>query len=101
MSGLLDLLGLGLRGHNVAVGVEAVRKELQGNRLGCVVVASDASPRTVEKVVRLAQARRVPLVRGPRAEDLGAQLGRPPVMAVGVRDRGLTQGVLRAASTEE
>jgi ribosomal protein L7Ae-like RNA K-turn-binding protein len=101
MSGVLGLLGLGLRGRNVAVGVEAVRKELQGNRLGCVVVASDASPRAVEKVVRLAEARRVPLVRGPSAGDIGARLGRPPVMEVGVRDRGLAQGVLRAASTEE
>ncbi len=101
MSGLLGLLGLGLRGRNVAVGVEAVRKDLQGNRLGCVVVAADASRRAVEKVVRLAEARRVPLVRGPLAGEIGARLGRPPVMAVGVRDRGLAQGVLRAASTEE
>ncbi|MGH7517235.1 MAG: L7Ae/L30e/S12e/Gadd45 family ribosomal protein [Gemmatimonadales bacterium] len=101
MSGVLGLLGLGLRGRLVAVGVEAVRKELQGDRLGCVVIAADASPRTVEKVVRLAAARRVPLVRGPRADEIGARLGRPPVMAVGVRDRGLAQGVLRAASTEE
>jgi ribosomal protein L7Ae-like RNA K-turn-binding protein len=101
MSGVLGLLGLGLRGGTVAIGVEAVRKELQSNRLGCVVVASDASPRAVDKVVRLAEARRVPLIRGPRANDLGAQMGRPPVMAVGVRDRGLAQGVLRAASTEE
>ena len=101
MSGLLGLLGLGLRGRNVAVGVEAVRKELQGDRLGCVVVAVDASPRAVEKVVRLAEARGVPLVRGPRADEIGTRLGRPPVMAVGVRDRGLAQGVLRAASTEE
>ncbi|HEX2449516.1 MAG TPA: ribosomal L7Ae/L30e/S12e/Gadd45 family protein [Gemmatimonadales bacterium] len=101
MSGVLGLLGLGLRGRNVAVGVDAVRKELQANRLGCVVVAADASPRAVEKVVRLAEARKVPLVRGPGAEEIGARLGRPPVMAVGVRDRGLAQGVLRAASTEE
>ena len=101
MSGVLGLLGLGLRGRNVAVGVDAVRKELQGNRLECVVVATDASPRTVEKVVRLAEARGVPLVRGPCAGDIGARLGRPPVMVVGVRDRRLAQGVLRAASTEE
>ena len=101
MNGLLGLLGLGLKGGNVAVGVDAVRKELQGNRLGCVVVAADASPRAVEKVVRLAEARRVPLVRGPGAGAIGARLGRPPVMAVGVRDRGLAQGVLRAASTED
>jgi ribosomal protein L7Ae-like RNA K-turn-binding protein len=101
MSGVLGLLGLGLRGRNVAVGVDAVRKELQANRLGCIVVAADASPRAVEKVVRLAEARGVPLVRGPRADEIGARLGRPPVMAVGVRDRGLAQGVLRVASTEE
>jgi ribosomal protein L7Ae-like RNA K-turn-binding protein len=98
MSGLLGLLGLGLRARNVAVGVEAVRKELQGNRLGCVVVASDASPRAVEKVVRLAEARRVPLVRGPRAGDIGARLGRPPVMAVGVRDRALASGMVQLAA---
>jgi ribosomal protein L7Ae-like RNA K-turn-binding protein len=101
MSGVLGLLGLGLRGRNVVVGVDAVRKDLQGDRLGCVIVAADASPRTVDKVVRLAEARRVPLVRGPRADEIGARLGRPPVMAVGVRDRGLAQGVLRAASTED
>ncbi|HET8622526.1 MAG TPA: ribosomal L7Ae/L30e/S12e/Gadd45 family protein [Gemmatimonadales bacterium] len=101
MSGVLGLVGLGLKGGNVAVGVDAVRKELQSNRLGCVVVAADASPRVLEKVVRLAEARRVPLVRGPSADEIGARLGRPPVMAVGVRDRGLAQGVLRAASTEE
>ncbi len=101
MNRLLGLLGLGLRGRNVAVGVDAVRKELQGGRLGCVVLAADASPRAVEKVVRLAAARKVPLVRGPHADAIGARLGRPPVMAVGVRHRGLAQGVLRAASTEE
>jgi ribosomal protein L7Ae-like RNA K-turn-binding protein len=101
MSGVLGLLGLGLRGRNVAIGVDAVRKELQADRLGCVVVAADASPRAVEKVVRLAEARGVPLVRGPRADEIGARLGRPPVMAVGVRDRGLARGVLRVASTEE
>jgi ribosomal protein L7Ae-like RNA K-turn-binding protein len=101
MSGVLGLLGLGLRGRNVVVGVDAVQKDLQGDRLGCVIVAADASPRTVDKVVRLAEARRVPLVRGPRADEIGARLGRPPVMAVGVRDRGLAQGVLRAASTED
>lgn len=101
MTKVLGLLGLGLKGGNVAVGVDAVRQELRGSRLACVVVAADASRRAVEKVVRLAEARRVPLVRGPRADQIGARLGRPPVMAVGVRDRGLAQGVLRAASTEE
>jgi hypothetical protein len=56
MSGLLGLLGLGYRGRLVVIGVDAVRKELQAGKCWCVVVAEDASPRAVDKVVRLASA---------------------------------------------
>ncbi|HEY6947555.1 MAG TPA: ribosomal L7Ae/L30e/S12e/Gadd45 family protein [Gemmatimonadales bacterium] len=98
MSGLLGLLGLGLRGRRVVVGVDPVRAELQGGKIRCVVLASDASPRAVEKVVRLAEGRGVPVVPGPAAAEIGGRLGRPPVMVVGVRARGLADGILRAAS---
>jgi ribosomal protein L7Ae-like RNA K-turn-binding protein len=97
MSGLLGLLGLGYRGGRVVVGVDAVRKELQTGNCWCVVLAKDASPRAVEKVVRLAAAKGVRLVPGPSAAAIGAQLGRPPVMAVGVRDRALASGMLQLA----
>ena len=63
MSRLLGLLGLGYRGRRVVVGVDAVRKELQAGKSWCVVVAEDASPRAVDKVVRLASAKGVPMVR--------------------------------------
>jgi ribosomal protein L7Ae-like RNA K-turn-binding protein len=97
MSGLLGLLGLGYRGRRIVIGVDAVRRELQSGKCWCVVVAEDASPRAVEKVVRLATAKGVPLVPGPRAAAIGAQLGKPPVMAVGVRDRGLAGGMVQLA----
>lgn len=97
MSRLLGLLGLGHRARNLAVGVEAVRKELQAGKCWCVVVAEDASPRAVAKVVRLAAAKSVPLITGPGAAAIGAQLGKPPVMAVGVRDRALAGGIVPPA----
>jgi ribosomal protein L7Ae-like RNA K-turn-binding protein len=97
VSGLLGLLGLGYRGRRVVVGVDAVRKELQAGKCWCVVVAEDASPRAVEKVVRLAAAKSVPIIPGPRAAAIGAQLGKPPVMAVGVRDRALARGMVPLA----
>jgi ribosomal protein L7Ae-like RNA K-turn-binding protein len=98
MSGLLGLLGLGYRGRRIVVGVDAVRRELQAGKCWCVVLAEDASPRAVEKVVRLATAKGVPLVSGPRAAAIGAQLGKPPVMAVGVRDRALAGGMVQLAT---
>jgi ribosomal protein L7Ae-like RNA K-turn-binding protein len=97
MSGLLGLIGLGYRGRRVVVGVDAVRKELQAGKCWCVVVADDASPRAVEKVVRLATAKGVALLPGPSAAAIGAQLGKPPVMAVGVRDRALAGGMVQLA----
>jgi ribosomal protein L7Ae-like RNA K-turn-binding protein len=97
MSGLLGLIGLGYRGRRVTVGVDGVRKELQAGRCWCVVVAEDASPRAVDKVVRLAAAKGVPLLPGPSAAAIGAQLGKPPVMAVGVRDRALASGMVQLA----
>ncbi len=97
MSGLLGLIGLGYRARSVVVGVDAVRKELQAGKCRCVVVAADASARAVDKVVRLAVAKGVPLLPGPSAALIGAQLGKPPVMAVGVRDRALASGMVPLA----
>ena len=59
-----------------------------------MVLAADAGPRTIEKVARLAQARDVPVLRGPPAGELGSSLGRPPVQAVGVADRALARGLM-------
>ncbi len=95
--GLLGLLGLGQRAGALVLGVDGVRAALQRGRCACVVVARDASPRALEKVVRLAAARGVPQVAGPDAAALGARLGRPAVMVVGVQDRALADGIRRAA----
>jgi ribosomal protein L7Ae-like RNA K-turn-binding protein len=98
MSGLLGLIGLGYRARTVTIGVDAVRKDLQGGKCWCVVVAEDASPRAMDKVVRLAAAKEIPLLPGPSAAAIGAQVGKPPVMAVGVRDRALAGGMVQLAS---
>ena len=91
---VIRLLGLGVRAGTVVIGVAGVRAGLQRGALACVVLAADASPRTREKVERLARARAVPIVRGPAALALGAGLGRPPVQAAGVADAGLARGLV-------
>lgn len=90
---LTRLLGLGVRAGQVVIGVAGVRAQLQRGAIGCVVLAADASVRTRDKVERLARARRVPVIVGPVAGELGARLGRAPVQAVGVEDGALARGV--------
>ncbi|HEV8355965.1 MAG TPA: ribosomal L7Ae/L30e/S12e/Gadd45 family protein [Gemmatimonadales bacterium] len=101
MNGVLGYLGQGIRAGNVVVGVDAVRRSLQAHELRCIVVARDVSQRAREKVVRLAAAMGVPQVPGPDAAELGAGLGKPPVMVAGVRDPALADGIVRAGSTEQ
>ena len=95
---VLGLLGLGRRAGHLVLGVDAVRTALQAGKCSLVVLAGDAGPRAEEKVARLARGKGLPIVVGPAAEDIGRQLGRPPVQAVGVRDRALAQGIIDAAS---
>jgi ribosomal protein L7Ae-like RNA K-turn-binding protein len=80
----------------VVIGVDQVRTKLKAGTVACVVVASDASARAGEKVVRLATGMGVPLVPGPSAEAIGARLGRPAVMVAGVLDRALARGLAEA-----
>jgi ribosomal protein L7Ae-like RNA K-turn-binding protein len=88
------LLGLGLRAGNVVIGVAGVRAGLQRGQVVCVVLASDAGPRTMEKVGRLADGKKIPVLRGPPARELGEGLGKPPVQAVGVNDPALARGLM-------
>lgn len=97
MSSLLGLLGLGRNAGALVIGADAVHRALQQDRIFCVVLASDASERARDKVMRLARGRDVPLVAGPDADAIGVQLGKPPVMAVGVRDRALADGLVALA----
>ena len=94
---LLRLLGLGQNGGHLIIGVDGVRTALQAGKLMCVVLAADAKPRAMDKVARLAAGKNIPLLAGPDAATLGDRLGRPPVQAVGVKDRALADGIVRAA----
>ena len=89
----LGLLGLGLRAGQVVVGTSGVRDALQRGEIRLVIVAQDRSERTDEKVGRLARARGIPLMEGPPAGELGRQLGRDAVQAVGVKDPNLAAGI--------
>jgi ribosomal protein L7Ae-like RNA K-turn-binding protein len=93
----MGLLGLGMRAGHLVIGVDGVRNALQRGEVQCLVLASDASPRATQKTLALALAKKVAVVKGPAADELGMKLGRPPVMAVGVRDRALTKGILEGS----
>lgn len=91
---VLGLLGLGVRGRRAVVGVELVRDAAKRGKLELAVIAPDASRHSLAKVTPLLQAKRVRIIEGPGATQLGAAVGRESTAAVGVVDRDLARGIL-------
>jgi ribosomal protein L7Ae-like RNA K-turn-binding protein len=90
---VLRLLGLGVRGRGAVVGVERVREAVSRGTLVLAIVAPDASRHSLDKVVPLLTAKRVMVIEGPSAEELGRAVGRPSTAAVGVTDPNLARGI--------
>ncbi len=91
---VLGLLGLGVRGRRAVVGVENVREAAKRGKLVLAVIAPDASRHSLAKVTPLLEAKRVRIIEGPGATQLGGAVGRDATAAVGVVDRDLARGIL-------
>ena len=90
---LLRLVGLGVRGRGAVIGVERVREAASKGTLVLAVVAPDVSRHSLDKVLPLLAAKRVPVVEGPGAQVLGHAVGRETTAVVGVVDRNLARGI--------
>ena len=90
---LLRLIGVGMGGRLVIVGVQLVRDAAQRGKLKLAVVAPDASHNSLAKVVPMLRAKRIRMIEGPSARELGAAVGRESTAVVGVVDPQLARGV--------
>ena len=92
----LNLLGLALRGGNLAVGERPVRAACQC-RLACLVLsAADAAENSADRARRWAEEGRVPWICLPwDKETLGAALGRKLCAVAALTDRGLAAALAR------
>lgn len=96
---LLGLVGLGVRGRLAVVGVDQVRDAARRGSLALAIVAPDASRHSRAKVVPLLDAKRIGILEGPSAAELGAAVGRESTAAIGIVDRDLARGIRAIAET--
>ena len=89
----LALLGLGARGRLTVVGVEQVRNAALRGKLEYAVVALDASPHSLKKIVPMLSAKRIGFAEGPSATELGKAVGKDSAAVVGVVDSQLAAGL--------
>ena len=80
-------------GRLVVVGVQLVRDAAQRGKLKLAIVAPDASHNSLDKVVPMLRAKRIRMIEGPSAKELGAAVGRESTAAIGVVDVQLARGI--------
>ena len=86
----LSLLGLALRGNNLAVGEEPVREACKTRRATLVLTAADAAQNSADRAQRWAEESGVPWIQVPwDKETLGNALGRKLCAVAALTDRGL------------
>ena len=91
----LSLLGLALRGNNLAVGEEPVREACKTRRAWLVISAADAARNSIDRAERMAKENGVPWVRLTwDKETLGNALGRKLCAVAALTDRGLTAALV-------
>lgn len=98
---LEQLLNLCLRARGLVSGDVAVRKAIQSKKAYLILVAKDASPRTVEQFIKIAQPYLIPLAICGSKNDFGRILKKPPRSVVAITDQHFTQGVLRVLERGE
>lgn len=99
---LLGLLGLALRGSNLAIGEAPVEEACITRRARLVLYAQDAAENSVTRAGRMAQRGGVELVGLPcTKQELGYALGRNSCAVLALTDGGLAAAVVsRLAQTE-
>ena len=90
---VLGLAGLGVRGRLAVIGVERVREAAQKGTLKLAIVARDASKNSLDKIVPLLEAKRIRIIDGIGAADLGAGVGRDATAVIGIVDAQLAKGI--------
>ena len=86
----LSLLGLALRGGNLAVGEEPVREACKTRRATLVLTAADAAQNSVDRARRWAEENGVPWIQVSwDKETLGNALGRKLCAVAALTDKGL------------
>ncbi len=99
----LSLLGLALRGKNLAVGEAPVEEACKTRRARLVVSAADAAGNSADRARRWAENGGVPWMPVPwDKETLGGALGRASCAMAAVTDQGLAAALAeKLARTDE
>jgi ribosomal protein L7Ae-like RNA K-turn-binding protein len=97
---LLQLLGIARRAGKLTFGLDASVKSIMDGQSQLILVASDASPRTILNIQRVCEENRIELIKLEYTmEQLGASIGRSNVATAAIHGKSFTEKVKEICNT--
>lgn len=88
------MLGLAARAGAVVPGTDRVREAARSDNLHFVLIASDLSDNSRDKLLPLLNARQIPYAIVSDRDALGGAVGRAPLSALGITEKKLAARVV-------
>lgn len=89
------MLGLAARAGAVVPGTDRVREAARSDNLHFVLIASDLSDNSRDKLLPLLNARQIPYAVVSDRDALGGAVGRAPLSALGITEKKLAARVVQ------
>ena len=99
-SGLFGSIGLAQRARQLCSGQDVVREALVARRAFLLLLAEDASDRTVRTLSAVADQANIDIRQIGTMHEYGAALGKPDRAAIAILDRGFAQSILEKIDRE-
>ena len=87
-------LGIAQKAGLLVSGQDAVRQAVKNGTVVLILLAEDASPRTLKEFTLLAESKGIPWRQGGTRQEFGAALGKPDRAVIAMTDRGFAKSML-------
>ncbi len=96
----LNYLGIAKRSGNILCGTDTVVKSLSNGKIKLILVASDASANTKDKIIKKAFYYHIQVMDTISSDDLSRAVGKENLMVMALVDEGLTKAFLKEVERE-
>ena len=92
---IYGLLGLCTRAGKTVSGMDAVSDEIKKNKVKLLIVAEDASKKTLENIKYLAEKKNIKIIVIGTIESNSKAIGKENRAIIGIKDKNISDGIIK------
>ena len=90
---ILGLIGLAARARKLCFGADSVEEKTKKGKVKLLIIAEDASNRTKDKFIKLANEKNIPIIIKEKIETLSKAIGKSNKAIIGIEDINLSNEI--------